>query len=52
MWECARDKTHPHGNVKIYASNFIKNIDYGRDDTGSIWVRFGFDKWELLDWAE
>ena len=50
--ECARDKTHPHGHIKIFASNFIKNIDYGRDDAGSTWVRFGFDKWELLEWAE
>ena len=52
VWECARDKTHPHGRVKIYASNFIKNIDYGTDDAGSNWVRFGFGKWELLNWAE
>ena len=49
VWECARDKTHPHGNVNIFASG---GVDFGRDDVGSIWTRFGFGKWELHSWAE
>ena len=44
VWECARDKTHPHGNVKIFASG---GVDFGQDDAGSVWTRFGFKKWEL-----
>ena len=52
VWVCSRDKTRPHGDVKIYAVNFIKNIKYGTDDAGSNWVCFDSGKWELLKWAE
>ena len=49
IWEHRRDKTHPHGKVKIFCSG---GIDFGRDDAGSVWTRFGFEDWELYTWAE
>ena len=51
IWECARDKTHPHGNVKIFASDLASSITYGKDDAGSVWTEFGWGKWELCTWA-
>ena len=52
IWEHTRDKTHPHGKVRIYASDTIRQYHYGTDDAGSNWIRFGCGKWELLKWAE
>ena len=49
IWEHKRDKTHPHGKVKIFCSG---GIDFGRDDAGSVWTRFGFEDWELYSWVE
>ena len=50
VWEHTRDKSRPHGNVNIFCS--YGSINYGRDDAGSIWCRFGFKDWELHSWAE
>ena len=52
VWECARDKAHPHGYVKIYATDLTSGVHFGSDDAGSIWVSFGWGKWELHNWAE
>ena len=52
IWECARDKAHPHGNVKIFASDLPSRVTFGRDDAGSVWTKFGWGKWELCTWAE
>ena len=49
VWEKKRDKLHPHGNVHIFCSG---GVDFGRDDAGSIWCRFGFGDWELHSWKE
>ena len=49
IWEHRRDKTHPHGNVKIFC-NF--GIDFGNDDAGSVWSHFGFEDWKFYRWAE
>ena len=50
VWEHTRDKSHPHGNVNIFCS--YGSINYGKDDAGSIWCRFGFKDWEFHSWAE
>ena len=47
IWEHRRDKTHPHGKVE-----WSGGVDFGRDDAGSVWTRFGFKDWELYSWAE
>ena len=49
VWEHCRDKTYPHGDVKIFCSG---GVDFSRDDAGSVWCRFGFGDWELHSWAE
>ena len=49
VWEHRRDKTHPHGDVKIFCSG---GVDFGRDDAGSVWCRFGFGDWGLHSWDE
>ena len=49
IWEHRRDKTHPHGKVKIFCSG---GVDFGRDDAGSVWTKFGREDWELYLWAE
>ena len=49
VWEHRRDKTHPHGVVKIFCSG---GVDFGRDDAGSVWCHFGFEDWKLHSWAE
>ena len=49
IWEHRRDKIHPHGKVKIFCSG---GLDIGRDDSGSVWTRFGFEDWKLYTWAE
>ena len=49
IWEHRRDKTHPHGKVKIFCTG---GVDFGRDDAGSVWTKFGREDWELYSWAE
>ena len=49
IWEHKRDKLHPHDNVNIFCSG---GADFGRDDAGSIWCRFGFGNWEFHSWKE
>ena len=50
IWESKRDKQFPYGKVKILQS--YGSIGYGRDDAGSVWRSVGFNKWELVEWAE
>ena len=49
IWEHRRDKTHPHGKVKISCSG---GLDFGRDDSRSVWARYSFEDWELYTWVE
>ena len=49
IWEHRRDKTHPHGKVKIFCTY---GLDYGMDDAGRVWSRFGREDWKLHSWAE
>ena len=51
IFEHRRDKSHPHGKLRIFST--YCGISFAHDDANSIWIRFfPNDDWKLKTWAE